>query len=219
LAVDTEIKFCGLTRRDDANHAAALGAAYVGVIFAGGPRVLTPDRARDVLDDIPDSVQRVGVFANQSDDEIERAVDIVDLDVVQLHSEWDPQRVRRLVQRLDREVWPVVRVEGTNLPDWIAEAFRIGDAVLLDAYVAGALGGTGVALPWAQLSARLSSLRDSARLVLAGGLKPENVAIAIAALSPDVVDVSSGVESAPGIKDHDRMRAFRDAVTHASVST
>ncbi|HEY4305594.1 MAG TPA: phosphoribosylanthranilate isomerase [Gemmatimonadaceae bacterium] len=217
--MDTEIKFCGLTRRDDANHAAALGAAYVGVIFAGGPRVLTPDRARDVLDDIPDSVQRVGVFANQSDDEIERAVDIVDLDVVQLHSEWDPQRVRRLVQRLDREVWPVVRVEGTNLPDWIAEAFRIGDAVLLDAYVAGALGGTGVALPWAQLSARLSSLRDSARLVLAGGLKPENVAIAIAALSPDVVDVSSGVESAPGIKDHDRMRAFRDAVTHASVST
>lgn len=217
--MDTEIKFCGLTRRDDANHAAALGAAYVGVIFAGGPRLLTPDRARDVLRDVPDSVQRVGVFAEQSDDEIARTVEMVDLDVVQLHGQWNPERIMRLADRLDREVWPVVRVEGSELPDWIDDAFRLGDATLIDAFAPGALGGTGVTLPWTQLAARLRSVRGNSRLVLAGGLRPENVAIAIAALSPDVVDVSSGVESSPGIKDHDRMRAFRDAVTHASIPT
>jgi phosphoribosylanthranilate isomerase len=217
--VDVEIKFCGLTRREDANHAAALGAAYVGVIFAGGPRLLTPDRARDVLRDVPASVKRVGVFAGQADDDIARTADIAALDVIQLHAEWNPERVSRLRDRLARAVWPVVRVEGTALPGWIGDAFAGGDATLIDALVPGALGGTGVALPWAQLSTRLERVRTGGRLVLAGGLRPENVAIAIAALSPDVVDVSSGVESAPGIKDHDRMRAFRDAVSPASIST
>jgi len=217
--VDAEIKFCGLTRAIDAQHAAALGASYVGVIFAGGPRLLTPDRARDVLRDVPESVKRVGVFGEQSDDEIARIADTAELDVVQLHGAWDAARVARLRARLDRDIWPVVRVQGSALPDWTGEALRSGDATLIDALVPGALGGTGVALPWAQLAARLQSIRADHRLVLAGGLRPENVAIAIAALTPDVVDVSSGVESSPGIKDHDRMRAFRDAVTQASIPT
>jgi len=83
----------------------------------------------------------------------------------------------------------------------------------LDAHVPGKLGGTGVTLPWAMLIERLQPLRSrAAKLVLAGGLRPENVASAIRVLQPDVVDVSSGVETAPGIKDHARMRAFRDAV-------
>jgi phosphoribosylanthranilate isomerase len=219
LAVDVEIKFCGLTRREDADHAVALGAGYVGVIFAGGPRLLTPDRARDVLRDVPSSVKRVGVFAAQSDDDIARTADIAGLDVIQLHGEWNAERVGRLSERLASGIWPVVRIEGAALPDWVADAFALGDATLIDAFVPGALGGTGVALPWAQLAARVQSLRGGGRLVLAGGLKPENVNVAIAALAPDVVDVSSGVESAPGIKDHDRMRAFRDAVSHASIPT
>lgn len=213
----TEIKFCGLTRREDANHAAALGADYVGVIFASGPRLLTPDRARDVLRDVPAGVKRVGVFAAQSDDDIARTADTAELDVIQLHSDWNPARVIRLMDRLKLAVWPVVRLEGVAVPEWIGDAFQLSDATLIDAYVAGALGGTGVTLPWAQLHARLQKPRNGGRLVLAGGLRPENVAVAIAALSPDVVDVSSGVESAPGIKDPDRMRAFRDAVTHTSI--
>jgi len=217
--VATEIKFCGLTRREDANHAVALGADYVGVIFASGPRLLTPDRARDVLREVPADVKRVGVFAAQSDDDISRTADAAELDVIQLHSDWNPARVLRLMDRLKLAVWPVVRVEGVAVPEWIGDAFQLSDATLIDAYVPGALGGTGVTLPWAQLNAGLQKPRANGRLVLAGGLRPENVAVAIAALSPDVVDVSSGVESTPGIKDHDRMRAFRDAVTHTSIST
>lgn len=213
--MDAEIKFCGITRAEDAEYAASLDADYVGVIFAGGPRLLTPDRARDVLRNLPDGVAKVGVFADQSDDEIARVVEMIDLDVVQLHSDWDLERVQRLHEQLVVQVWPVMRVEGATLPEWAASAFQTADAVLIDAVAPGGLGGTGVTLPWAQLAARLSRVRGDTQLALAGGLRPENVAIALAALAPDIVDVSSGVESSPGIKDHDRMRAFRDAVTHA----
>jgi phosphoribosylanthranilate isomerase len=97
--------------------------------------------------------------------------------------------------------------------------FSVGDGLLLDAAVPGKLGGTGVTLPWAELAEPLRELRRFKRIILAGGLRPENVGQAIAALSPDVVDVSSGVESSPGIKDHGRMREFRDAVDHVASTT
>jgi phosphoribosylanthranilate isomerase len=214
-----DIKFCGMTRPEDAAHAASLGASYIGVIFAGGPRNLSPDSALDVLSAVPPEVQRVGVFADQDDRELLRIAEHATLDVVQLHAPWDPERITRLRKQFEGEIWPVVRVADAQIPEWISDAFELGDAVVLDAYVAGALGGTGVALPWAELSTKLTAVRTDTPVVLAGGLRPENVAIAIAALSPEVVDVSSGVESAPGIKDHDRVRAFRDAVANASQST
>jgi phosphoribosylanthranilate isomerase len=104
-------------------------------------------------------------------------------------------------------------VTGSPLPPGIDALADAGDGILIDAFVPGALGGTGTALPWGEMTRDFAELRGRARrIILAGGLRPENVAKAIAALSPNVVDVSSGVESAPGIKDHDRMRAFRDAV-------
>lgn len=210
MAVD--IKFCGLTRRDDANQAVSLGARYVGVIFAGGPRNLTPDAAAEVLRDVPRTVQRVGVFGEQGEAEIERIAEAAELQVLQLHGTWNRDLATNLAEVLGADVWPVLRVEGTTLPAWASEAFGTGTGVVVDAHAPGGLGGTGVALPWAQLSLGLKAVRGSTPLILAGGLRPENVAVAIGALSPDVVDVSSGVESAPGIKDHDRMRAFRDAV-------
>ena len=213
-----EIKFCGLTRAEDARHAVALGASYVGVIFAGGPRSLTPARAREVLADVPGRVMRVGVFADQSPGEIAAAAFEASLGVVQLHGDSDPSRIARIRDEFTGEVWPVLRLASAELPAGAAELAEMGDRVLLDAFVAGALGGTGVALPWTQLSASISQLRAATRIVLAGGLRPENVGQAILVLGPDVVDVSSGVEQAglPGVKDHDRMRAFRDAVVQAS---
>lgn len=212
-----EIKFCGLTRAEDAAYAAALGASHAGVIFAGGPRMLTPSRAADVLRDLPETVKRVGVFADQSVSEIAEIAGIAELSVVQLHGAHDESRVAALRAVFRGEIWPVVRVSGSSLPADLAETMNSGDAVLLDALVPGALGGTGVALAWDQLSSELSAVRGNHRIVLAGGLRPENVAQAIASLAPALVDVSSGVESSPGIKDHQRMRAFRDAVVHASI--
>ena len=93
------------------------------------------------------------------------------------------------------------------------------DGLLLDAFSPSGLGGTGVSFGWSAVADELRMIRGEKPIILAGGLRPENVGEAIAALGPDIVDVSSGVERAPGIKDHERMRAFRDAVMHASIST
>jgi len=205
-----------MTRREDALQAARHGASYVGVIFAGGPRQLTPERAADVLRDVPAGVRRVGVFADQDAGAIARSALAVGLDVVQLHAAADVERVRAVRQVFSGDIWTVLRIQGSTLPPNTRQLFVEADALLVDACVPGALGGTGMTLPWSELANALSSLRHDGRLVLAGGLRPDNVAEAIAVLAPDIVDVSSGVESAPGIKDHDRMRAFRDAVATVS---
>ena len=217
--VPVEIKFCGLTRPDDAREAVRLGATYVGVIFAGGPRMLTVERAREVFADVPPSVKRVGVFAEQSAHEIGRVARELSLGVVQLHVEPSVRRIEQLRREVDGAIWPVLRVRGTELPLAAAELAESGDGLLLDAFVPGALGGTGVSLPWHELLSHVAELRRNRQIILAGGLRPENVGVAIASLGPDVVDVSSGVEQSPGVKDHDRMRAFRDAVQNASVPT
>jgi phosphoribosylanthranilate isomerase len=104
-----------------------------------------------------------------------------------------------------------LRTSGTLVPVRAAELFSAADAVLLDAHVAGTLGGTGTTLDWLGLAAAVADVRGDGTLVLAGGLTPRNVDGAIRALRPDVVDVSSGVERSPGVKDHSRMRAFAAA--------
>ena len=112
----------------------------------------------------------------------------------------------------------MLQLPGDELPVNAIDIAAAADAIVLDAQVPGGLGGTGVTLPWTQLARSLTAIRGTCRIVLAGGLTPENVATAITAIEPDIVDVSSGVESAPGIKDHSRMRAFRDAVTGAGAT-
>jgi phosphoribosylanthranilate isomerase len=121
--------------------------------------------------------------------------------------------VARVRRRFGGQVWGVLRLDAPVLPPRAAGLFEAADAVLLDAKVAGqAGGGTGVALDWRGLAPALDRFRGGAPLVLAGGLRPENVAEAIGLIGPDVVDVASGVERAPGVKDHARMRGFADAV-------
>ena len=209
-----ELKFCGLTRVEDARLACELGAAYLGVIFAGGPRQITLDRARTVLADCAVHSRRVGVFARVDPSEIGRAAERVRLHVVQLHGDPTAEDIASVRAATNAEVWAVARI-GRSIPDGLGELFDVADAVLVDAKVEGALGGTGVALDWSSLAPELRRLRRGRAMVLAGGLRHDNVADAIATLEPDVVDVSSGVESAPGIKDHARMRAFAAAVAGA----
>ena len=205
-----EVKFCGLTRRPDAEQAARLGAAYAGVVFAGGPRLVSVDRAVEIFAGVPAAVRRVGVFGRARPEEVAAAAAAAGLDVVQLHGDPTPSSVDDVRRRFDGEVWGVVRIEE-SLPADFDELAAASDAVVLDARVAGALGGTGVVLDWAAVARALEGRRPS-RLALAGGLTPENVGRAAAVLAPDIVDVSSGVERAPGIKDHARMRAFVGAL-------
>lgn len=210
--MSVEIKFCGLTRPEDAAHGAAVGASYVGVIFAGGPRQLDPARAAEVLAAAGDGVQRVGVFADQDPGVIARVARQLGLHVVQLHGPASVDRVRRVREAAQARVWAVVRVAGPELPPDLPALDEEADAILFDAFAPGQLGGAGVPFDWRVLSPAARPRR--ARLVVAGGLTPEIVGAAIRALAPHVVDVSSGVEQAPGVKDHERMRAFAEAVRH-----
>ena len=208
-----EIKFCGMTRAEDVRAAGALGARYVGVIFTESPRRITDTQAPAILDAAPPETVRVGVFGSATPVQVAGIAVSADVDVAQLHGDPDVALVQKLRRAWEGQIWAAVRVAGDSLPDGAAELFDVADAVVLDARAQGKLGGTGIALPWDRLRAVIAPLRGRrAKLVVAGGLNPANVAHAIDALDPDIVDVSSGVEASPGIKDAAKMRAFRDAV-------
>ena len=217
--MSVEVKFCGLTRGADALEAARLGAAYAGVVLAGGPRRVTPSRAAELLAALPRTVRRIGVFGAAPAAEIAAAARVAGLDGVQLHGDPSAGDVAAVRRSFDGIVWAVVRV-GAALPaalEGVDALAAAADGIVLDTKVDGRLGGSGVAFDWAAAARALEGRRPR-RLVVAGGLTPENVAAAVAALAPDVVDVSSGVESAPGVKDHARMRAFVGALgAHGAV--
>lgn len=215
-----EIKFCGLARVEDVDAAVSLGARYVGVIFAPGRRTVTVERAREILHNVPATVARVGVFGPEAHREhVVEVARAAQLDVIQLHGDPDAAAVGAMRESFDGRVWAALRVRGDALPATAADLFRTADAVVLDTFSPKALGGTGLALPWDALREAVSSIRRLGRLVLAGGLRPETVATAVKVLQPDIVDVSSGVESKPGVKDHAKLQAFRDAVLAEGAAT
>jgi phosphoribosylanthranilate isomerase len=201
-----------MTRGEDVAFAAGLGVGYVGAIFAGGPRHQTVDGAQRVFAAAVPPPHRVAVAAEQTPIEIAGMAHALRLSVIQLHANPDVRRIDDVRSATKAQIWAVLQIPGDDLPETAEDVADAADAIVLDARVAGGLGGSGVTLPWTQLSRSLDRIRGKCRIVLAGGLKPETVATAITAIQPDIVDVSSGVESAPGIKDHGRMRAFYDAV-------
>lgn len=213
------VKICGLTRPNDAAHAERCGAAFLGVILAGGPRLLTSEQAALVLGPRRAGIRRVGVFGDQSESLLLEQSARLDLDVLQLHGARTPDAVARLATKSGRLVWPVVRVAGDTLPDETMALAQAAGALVLDALVLGQLGGTGVALDWSGLRHAVATLRaelPALQLILAGGLRPSNVQDAIGLLRPDVVDVSSGVETAPGVKDPALVQQFVQAA-HAAA--
>ncbi|MEN9819033.1 MAG: N-(5-phosphoribosyl)anthranilate isomerase [Gemmatimonadota bacterium] len=205
------VKVCGLTRPEDAQRAEALGAAYLGVILAGGPRLVTTAQAAKVLGPPRRGVRRVAVFGAQGADEVARVRDTLRLDVVQLHGPATPETVAWLRAGGEAAAWPVVRVAGAALPPEAVDLAAAAGVLVLDALVPGQLGGTGVPLDWPALAAAVGALRSSVpgvQMVVAGGLRPGNVRAMCRVLLPEVVDVSSGVEVSPGIKDPARLAQF-----------
>lgn len=203
-----EVKICGLTRVDDALAAVASGADYLGVVFASGPRVVTPPRAAAI---VAGAGQRpvLGVFGTQLVDEILRLRDTCGFAGAQLHGVYAVEDAIRL-RREGLLVWRVVRLEREADLDLLPGAAEAVDPVLIEPRVEHAQGGAGV--PLALGLARRARKKISGRLVLAGGLRPETVAEAAGLVRPDVVDVSSGVEILPGIKDTQKLGRFVEAV-------
>jgi len=209
------MKFCGVTRAQDASFAAELGAEYIGSIFTESPRRVSPGEAAGIWSAAP-GPKKVGVFGEASVDEILAAAALSGLDVIQLHGGAADGVIEQLRAGFHGEIWAVIRI-GEGAPAVAGESPR-ADAVLVDSYSESGLGGTGRTFDWQREAATVRRLIGGKRLIAAGGLDADNVAGAIRALSPDVVDVSSGVESHPGVKDHARMRAFAEAVAAADAS-
>jgi phosphoribosylanthranilate isomerase len=205
----TEVKICGLTREADVAAACELGAAYVGLNFASSsPRRVDLRLGKRLASAVPRGVRRVGVFVDESYAEVAAAIDAASLDLVQLHRALTPEDVERIPVG-------VLTVSNAGRGDSIppAELLERCAGILFDGGVDGGPGGSGVAFDWTLLEGR----RWPVPLFVAGGLSPENVAESIRRTRPTAVDVASGVETAPGLKDHDRMRRFFQAVREADA--
>ncbi len=202
------IKICGITRASDARVAVDLGADAVGLIFAPSQRRVSPRQARAILAVVPPHVLSVGVFVNQSPVLIRSLVAELGLDRIQLHGGEAPGMIRNFPAR--RVIYAVRPKAGSAWP--LRDPRPAAGALLVDAYVPGAFGGTGRLANWAY-ARHLKKFGKP--VILSGGLNPRNVGEAMRRVNPDMVDVSSGVESRPGIKSRSALRAFIQAVRRA----
>jgi phosphoribosylanthranilate isomerase len=204
------IKVCGITNLEDALCAAESGADALGFNFyRRSPRYIEPEEARRIVERLPPAVMSVGVFVNENGpDEVERISDAAGLTAVQLHGDESPEYCRAL--RRGRFIIKALRA-GEGFDPRAAAAYET-DAVLLDAYDSRARGGTGRVVDW-EVARKVRSLVP--RLFLAGGLSPENVSDAVAAVDPYGIDACSGLESAPGKKSAEQLRAFVAAARRA----
>lgn len=210
------VKICGLARREDVDAAVEARVGYLGLVFAESPRRVTPSRAAELVKDVPARV--VGVFVDATPEEVLRTAEAVPLDVAQLHGSESP-RVCEAVRSAGVDVWKALRPRSAaGLADGAARYRESVDGLLVEGFSEEAAGGTGTAFPhewWQEAGLGGDRDGDSPALILAGGLTEENVVAALASTSPGVVDVSSGVEIEPGVKDAGRIRAFVQAVRGA----
>ena len=202
------VKVCGLTRRDDVVRAVDLGVDALGFNFVpGSPRRLTAEDAARLADGVPPFVTRVGVFADTAPDQVAATARAAGLDVAQMHGHESPEACAAI---------PIPWFKALRVDDRFdpREAARYGrPLVLLDADVPGRLGGTGLRFDW-DVARRTAAW---ARVIVAGGLDAEVVGDAIARARPFAVDVNSGVETSPGLKDAGRLALFCRRVREASA--
>jgi phosphoribosylanthranilate isomerase len=192
------VKVCGITRLTDALHAAEHGATALGFVFwPRSPRCVSPDVAAAIIAELPSNVVTVGVFVNETIDRIRHVVAETGLTAVQLHGDEPPAYA-------DALSWPIFRSVTLDDAEDVVTAWPAETTLLLDAADRDRRGGTGTTVDWE----RAATLARARRVVLAGGLTPGNVADAVAAVRPYGVDVSSGVEEAPGVKSFDKVTQF-----------
>ena len=217
----TWVKICGTTNLEDARAAAEAGAEALGFVFAESPRRITPEAAAKIVSELPAAVEKVGVFVDHPPQRIREIVEQVGLTGIQLHV--DDEHLAG-----DRELLPWAEERGLRLIVAVSmlETAGIGvekpkpgahyrTAMLLDSMTPSLRGGSGITWDWKQLAPFVDAIRGAVDVIVAGGLKAENVQEAIRVLRPWGVDVVSGVEREPGKKDPDKVREFIQAVRKA----
>ena len=222
------IKICGITSLEDAQLAVLAGADAVGFVFAASPRRVTAQAVRQITRELPSSIEKIGVFVDAPMDEILAASETAGLTGVQLHGESSADHAVNLRPRLEKNCMRMVQVvHYAGDSTLFARRLRVlssqprsdsdRSAVLVDTRLADKIGGTGVPFDWRAAQAGFLQHSASLHLIVAGGLHPKNVRHAIQTLRPWGVDVSSGVESAPGRKDHAGVTEFIRAARAAAM--
>lgn len=199
------IKICGITSREDALLAAELGADALGFIFTNSPRRVTPEEAGAIIDVLPPLVCKIGVFLDQQEEEVKLIADSCGLDGLQFHGRETPAYCKKFTQKVIK----AFRIRDVD--DLKALSLYEADAFLLDSYHESLPGGTGKTFDW---NLAVEAKRYG-KIILSGGLNPENVFSAVQQVGPYAVDVSSGVETSPGRKDPARLEAFIGEVRRA----
>ena len=197
-------KICGITNVADAKSSVTAGADALGLVFyEPSPRYVTSSNAREIVDALPPFVTTVGLFVNAEADWVKQILNHVPLDLLQFHGD-EPEQY---CVQFNRPYIKAIRVKEAEDIMQACIAYPSAQGLLLDTFVEGIPGGTGLAFDWSLVPAKLSM-----PIILAGGLTPENVAQAIAIVQPYAVDVSGGVEASKGIKDHAKVQRFLQAV-------
>ena len=205
----TQIKICGITNLEDALCAAACGADAVGFIFhEASPRYIAPEWAKKIIAALPVELVKVGVFVNRNAEEVMQMVKDCGLDLIQLHGDESPEYCRRFPpEQIIKAVFLRTPEELRALVAYDIRAF------LADFREAGRYGGTGKRADWGLAKI----LGKTHPLILAGGLAIGNIREALLAIEPCAVDINSGIEKAPGIKDHDKLRRIVGIIRQASL--
>lgn len=205
----TRVKICGITRVEDALAAARLGAHAVGLVFyPGSPRAVTPAQALAIIDALPPFVVPVGLFVNAEVRVVRETLAVAPVQLLQFHGDETPG----FCAGFGLPYLRAARVRaGTDLLQY-AQEFHAAKGLLLDAFVDGVHGGTGATFDWSLIPRELPM-----PVILSGGLNPDNVELAVRSVRPWAVDVSSGVESAKGIKDARKIEAFMTGVRNAAI--
>ncbi len=199
----TKVKICGLRRMQDIEYANQLQPDYVGFVFSQSKRMVSKESAKMLIDHLDGRIKRVGVFVNEKIEMVNEMTTLFGLDVVQLHGDEDDEYVENLKETLDVEVWKALRIkEITDLQSEVK-----ADKILIEGFVNGLYGGTGVRFDWSLIE----NFEFSRPVILAGGLNISNVEEGIKKVRPYAVDVSSGVET-DGHKDFEKMKEFIEKV-------
>ncbi len=202
-----KIKICGITNRDDALEAAELGADALGFNFyPESPRSIAPEKAAEIIFQLPPFVVPVGLFVNEAEERVREIQELTGIEVLQFHGDESPE----FCERFEGRVIKAVRVKDRESLHSIVH-YKVS-AILLDSHTDGLRGGTGATFDW-DLAKNAAILR---RIILAGGLTPENAAAAVKKVRPYAVDVASGVEKEKGVKDFGKMKKFITEVRKAA---
>lgn len=208
----TSVKICGIRTPEILSVAAVAGARFAGFVFVPeSPRYIHPEQARLLSRQLPTGLRSVGLFVNPSDEGLAHILSAVSLDFIQLHGDESPARVQAIKSRFHLPVIKAFALSSAADLDQVAAYIPVIDWILFDAKAPASsniAGGNGVAFDWTILKGK----KFDKPWMLSGGLTPDNVADALAILTPDAVDVSSGVESARGVKDAQKIRDFIAAI-------